>query len=261
MGDWDPDLYQRYREVRMRPLRDLFELLPHDLAGRWLDLGCGDGAPVAWAAELHGPESVVGVDASAAMLDRAQRLQGPFAWEHADAVAWLRASTASFDLVLSNALLHWLDDHAGTLDAMMDRLEPGGWLAVQMPMNHTAPTHTTMERVASEAPFDQLLAGFRVHWPQREPEFYRRHLARRLDLLAVEVRTYRMVVPSPAAILAFTAATALRPWLQQLSESAGRAFSERYVELLGEAYPPLDDAGRRVLDYRRLLAVGRRPRT
>lgn len=99
------------------PLADLLAIRPGE---RLLDLGCGDGALTErWAAR---GAVVVGIDASEDMVQAARR-RGLDA-RRADASALPFA--AEFDAVVSNAVLHWVDDLAPVLAAVRRSLRPGG---------------------------------------------------------------------------------------------------------------------------------------
>ena len=89
---------------------------------------------------------VTGVDASDTMLERTQTLKAGVSWQQADLNTW--EPEAPPDLLFSNAALHWLDDHELLFPRLMEHLNPGGVLAVQMPGNHAAPSHTLIREAA-----------------------------------------------------------------------------------------------------------------
>ena len=64
-----------------------------------------------------------------------------------------------FDLVLANASLQWVPDHAALLPRLVDKLAPGGSLAVQVPDNLDEPAHRLMREVAAAGPWAEKLAG------------------------------------------------------------------------------------------------------
>ena len=98
-----------------------------------LDVGCGDGKVTAELACAVPRGSVFGVDTSAEMI-RFARKQFPPAqisnlkFEIADARKFRFA--ASFDVLFSNAALHWVDDHQAFLRRAAAALKPGGRLVV-----------------------------------------------------------------------------------------------------------------------------------
>jgi trans-aconitate methyltransferase len=75
-----------------------------------LDLGCGDGALTAQLAELVPEGWVLGIDASRGMIDVAGKLRKTnleFKLLDIDSLDYYE----EFDLVFSNATLHWVKDH------------------------------------------------------------------------------------------------------------------------------------------------------
>jgi SAM-dependent methyltransferase/catechol 2,3-dioxygenase-like lactoylglutathione lyase family enzyme len=118
----------------------LRSMLP-PLAGlRVLDLGCGFGAFCRWARQM-GAESVLGVDLSQRMLDRA-RAQTPgagVAYCLAD-IEHFALPDASFDLVYSSLALHYVENFGDVCAAIGRSLMPGGRLvfSVEHPI-YTAP--------------------------------------------------------------------------------------------------------------------------
>lgn len=93
-----------------------------DVAARLLDLGCGDGRVTEALARIRGFD-VVGLDPSPDMV-RAARLRGLDVVE-ASASAPPFAD-ASFDVIFSNAALHWIHDHAAVVREVARLLRPGG---------------------------------------------------------------------------------------------------------------------------------------
>ena len=98
-----------------------------DLRGdeRILDLGCGDGRLTAELARLAAQGSVLGIDASETMIEAARRRAAEnlrFEVTDIDALNWAH----EFDVVFSNAALHWIKDHARLLHNVFRALRPGG---------------------------------------------------------------------------------------------------------------------------------------
>lgn len=106
----------------------LRSMLP-DLAGkRVLDLGCGFGWFCRFAAG-EGAASVLGVDVSERMLERARRetRERGVAYERADLEGYAPPAEA-FDLVYSSLAFHYIADLAGLFAGAHAALRPGGAL-------------------------------------------------------------------------------------------------------------------------------------
>jgi SAM-dependent methyltransferase len=115
-------------------------LLPALRALDVLDLGCGFGWFCRWAHE-QGAASVLGVDVSVNMLERARAAtpDGAIVYREADLETFEPAQQA-FDLAYSSLAFHYLDDLAGLLGRVHGALRPGSRLvcSVEHPMM-TAP--------------------------------------------------------------------------------------------------------------------------
>jgi trans-aconitate 2-methyltransferase len=101
-----------------------------------LDVGCGDGKVTAELARAVPQGAVMGIDASQQMIDFAQktfpRSQLPNLHFHVMDARKISASAISsaFDVVFSNAALHWVDDHQAFLRGASACLRSGGRLVV-----------------------------------------------------------------------------------------------------------------------------------
>ncbi len=152
---WDPTQYERFAAERAQPFHDLAAMLdPLDGRGRGrvVDLGCGSGELTATLAERLRAGDVLGLDNSAAMLQRAAAHAGDQTrFAAVDIGTW--TSTGDVDVVVANASLQWVPDHAGVLARWTRALSPGGQLAVQVPANHDHPSHLVATEVAASDEF------------------------------------------------------------------------------------------------------------
>lgn len=96
------------------------DLLAPQAGEHILDLGCGDGVLTAKIAAAGA--SVLGVDASAAMLEAARRRGLQVQQADGQALAF----DARFDAVFSNAVLHWMPDQPAVAAGVFRALKPGG---------------------------------------------------------------------------------------------------------------------------------------
>ena len=115
----------------------LSALLPEDFMGLdVLDLGCGYGWHSKYAAE-RGARSVLGLDPSERMLAAARERNPHPAVEYrlcsAEGYGW---PPESFDLVVSNLALHYVEDLGGVYAGVFRTLRPGG--AFVMNIEHPA---------------------------------------------------------------------------------------------------------------------------
>ena len=128
---WDPADYARNSASQAVWAGELLSRLSLPRHARVLDVGCGDGQITAQIAASVPEGFVLGVDASPPMIAhaQAQHRASHLRFEVMDA-RQLAVQAASFDLVFSNAALHWVDDHRAFLRGAAAALRPGGRLAV-----------------------------------------------------------------------------------------------------------------------------------
>src|SRR5690242_13183155 len=109
-GRWDPGQYERFKNERSRPFFDLLALVQPAPGGQAVDLGCGTGE---LTRELHrhlAASDTLGLDSSAEMLTRSAAFAGEgLTFQRGDIAAF--ADDTRWDVVFSNAALHWIPDH------------------------------------------------------------------------------------------------------------------------------------------------------
>ena len=101
--------------------------------------------------------SITGMDSSEDMVRAAHMRLPSVSFEVADIATW--QAPGPYDVILANAVLHWVRDHAALLPRLVSALSTGGSLAVQMPDNLAEPSHLLMQQVARDGPWAAKLAG------------------------------------------------------------------------------------------------------
>ncbi len=251
---WEPGQYGRFAGPRLRPGLDLLARVPLEGATRSVvDLGCGSGALFP-ALRARFPEAeLAGVDSSPEMLAQARGADADATLVEADAATW--RPDGPVDLIFSNAVLHWLPDHAALLPRLLRHCRV---LAVQMPANFGAPSHRLVGEIAARPRWAARLGGVRPGEHVLEPAAYRRLLAP----LAAEVdlweTVYWHVLEGADPVLEWVRGTTLLPVFAELGGAAAsdeaRAFTAEYALALRSAYPPEPD-GRTLFPFRRLFLV------
>ena len=254
---WDPDQYERFRAERAKPFWDLAGLVQPRPGGRVVDLGCGTGELTRELHRLLRASETVGIDSSPAMLERAREFAGEgLRFERGDIATW---EPAPFDVVFSNAALHWLPDHPQLLTRLTRALPDGGQLAVQVPANGDHPSHTVGMAVADEPPFAEVFAADAPPDPATRvlaPEAY----AELLDQLGfgeqhVRLQVYVHHLPSSEDVLEWVKGTHLTYFRARLDDKLYDLYIERYRRRL------LDEIGERqpyLYTFKRILFWGRR---
>lgn len=247
---WDPAQYERFREERQQPFYDLLKLvLPHK-GMRVLDLGCGTGELTRALHRHVKAAATLGLDSSEAMLARANEL-------HDKGLSFRKGriedidDRGAWDLVLSNAALHWVDDHPALLSRLTNALAAGGQLAVQMPANQDHASHVVAEALAKEKPFASALgnAGPRQHvLPLERYAELLSALGYRQQSVHMQVYTHRL--PSHEGVIEWVKGALLTDLRQRLGEDLYATFLARYRERL---LPLLEDKRPYLYTFKRVF--------
>lgn len=237
LKDWDPEAYERFRGFRLRPAKDLLAQIGRVPYGAIVDLGCGSGTVAMDLALKFSGQPMVGVDQSPEMLAKARETRCYTDLIEMDIAKWRAFDPVS--VIFSNAALHWLAGHDTLLPALADMVMPGGVLAVQMPRQSAAPSHALLRRLAGDMFPDRFdLAQWEPPvWPAED---YARLLADRGEVSAWETTYVQRLAPNDHArhpVRAFTQSTAMRPFVEQMSDAERGTFVAAYEAELAARYP------------------------
>lgn len=246
---WDPQTYLTFGDQRARPFHDLLaRVRTHDPAVV-VDLGCGPGNLTTLLTRRWPQAQLVALDNSPEMVRAAQERGVPAQLHDVRSFA-LPPGTG---LVVCNAVLQWIPGHTDLLRRWLQELAPGGWLAVQVPANFAAPSHTVTARLAAEPRWRELL-DLSAAVPVLEPTGY----AAAIAPLAVEVdaweTTYLHRLNGSDPVLDWITGTTLRPVRAALSTTEWARFRTELAPLLRAAYPAGAD-GVTWFPFRRVFVV------
>jgi trans-aconitate 2-methyltransferase len=244
---WSARQYVRFEDERTRPVRDLLAALPRVEAHTAIDIGCGPGNSTELLAARFPGAAVSGIDGSPDMIAAAQARLPGLRFDLEDITRWADAAggpagdgPASFDVILANAVLQWVPDHARLFPALKARLAPGGCLAVQMPDGAWAGKLANCS--AARSPID---AADRYH-----------ELLRGADCKVDVWRTtyHHSLAGGAAGVVEWFKGSGLRPFIEPLDDHERNEFLARYLAAVAQAYPAMAD-GSVLLPFPRLFIV------
>jgi trans-aconitate 2-methyltransferase len=163
------------------------------------------------------PDSTVtGLDSSPQMLEKAAAYAGPnLRFVQGDQAAL----SGEWDLIFSNAALHWTENHAELIVDLYQRLRPGGQIAVQVPSNHNHISHRIIRETAGEEPFQTVLNGFQRYAPVLSIDQYARLLFDcGADDIVVFEKVYPHILEDSDAVVEWISGTACVPYFERLGE-------------------------------------------
>ncbi len=257
MHAWDPDRYLTYADERGRPFVELVARIGAARPCTVVDLGCGAGNLTRLLAQRWPQAQVVGVDSSPEMVERAAQVDGITA-ERADIRDWVRGGDedgGTVDVLVTNAALQWVPDHLELLPALVDRVAPGGWFAMQVPGNFEEPSHTIRRDLAAEPDYAAHTEGVAAPAAHDAATYLRVLQDRGWQVDAWET-TYLHVLQGEDPVFTWVSGTGARPTLQALPDELRPRFEAEFRRRLRAAYP--DDGHGVVLPFRRVFVVAHR---
>jgi trans-aconitate 2-methyltransferase len=248
---WDPEVYLTFAAERTRPAAELLARVPLKAPRRAIDLGCGPGNSTALLAARWPQVEIEGLESSPEMLAKAKASGVRARWIAGEVETW--QPEAPYDVVFSNATLHWIAGHRALLPRLMGFVAEGGALAFQVPRNFHFPSHVLMREVAESGPWANKLAGAR-RINVEEPETVFDILAPLSKSLDIWETSYLHVLEGEDPVLDWVSGTGLRPFLAPLGADERGAFLADYRARLRQAYPRRAD-GKTLFPFKRLFAV------
>jgi trans-aconitate 2-methyltransferase len=174
---WSGAEYDRLSSPMEAMGREVLERLALDGSETVIDAGCGSGR-VTEALIARVPRGrVIGVDASASMIDAARERLGEGAELHvADLVTFDLGVEA--DAVLSTATFHWIADHEALFARLRAHLRDGGQLIAQCGgQGNIAGVHAAAREAMAAERFAPHFAGWKGPWNFATPQDTERRLA------------------------------------------------------------------------------------
>jgi trans-aconitate 2-methyltransferase len=239
---WSGAEYDRLSTPMEAMGREVLERLPLEGSETVIDAGCGSGRVTEALIARLPSGRVVGVDASASMIDAARERLGDHAELHvADLVTFDLGIRA--DAILSTATFHWIADHDALFARLRAHLRDGGRLVAQCGgQGNIASVHAVAREAMASDPYAPHFAGWQGPWNFATPQDTDRRLA---AAGFAESRAWlqpRPVTPNDAH--AYLSEINLGAHLGRLPDELKSAFVDDVIARLGG--PPI------TIDYVRL---------
>lgn len=201
-----------------------------------LDLGCGNGLITKALADKVPDGRVVGVDSSSSMLERACSHQlGNMEFRLLDIndISFDR----EFDIVFSNAAMHWIKDHNNVLRKIHASLKTGGILKMQFAGEGNCPTLSkVLEESMTSAEFSGHLDDFEWPWFMPDAESYEGILSSAgFKECRVWMEDADRYFPDERSFVGWIEQPSLVPFMTALPEESSGLFRDMVVEKTKDA--------------------------
>jgi len=268
---WDPRQYDKFQREREQPFYDLLDLVQPAPNMRVVDLGCGTGKLTRVAHDgLHARETI-GIDRSDSMLKEMRAGTQPegLRFEVGTIEAFAARShreprapadgNGGYDVILSNAALHWVQNHDELLHGLAAALAPSGQLAFQVPAQHDHLTHLIAEELTAVEPFKTAFGGWHKPQPVLTPEAYAR-LLYRCGFAAPKVRliVYPHILASRDEVVEWVKGTLLTEYARHLPAD-GELFAAFVEEYRRRLVAQLEASTPYFFPFKRILCWGQLP--
>lgn len=247
MPRWNPSDYAAHSSAQESWARELVEKLA--LAGHEhvLDIGCGDGRITEMIARLVPDGRVVGADSSEEMIHHAREAFPP---KRHPNLSFFMADARDlpfreeFDIVFSNACLHWIADHRPVLAGIARSLRPGGRILLQMGgRGNAAGVVDAVAPLIREPEWREWFGGFSFPYGFHGPDEYRVWLAE-AGFAEADARLIPkdMVHDGPEGLAGWVRTTWL-PYIERVPDHLRERFIHEIVRRYLDVCPP-DPGGR-----------------
>jgi trans-aconitate 2-methyltransferase len=259
---WDPQEYLRFADSRSRAFFELLARVGATSPRYVLDLGCGPGHLTMALAQRWPEAEILGVDSSAEMIEaaRAERARsaggaGSVRFELADLREF--KPERSPDVMIANAVLHWIPGHRDTLlPNWVGMLAPGGWLGIQMPTDCDQVLWGVLAEIRAVSPWRERLRQVPEMRLDYHPDDYLDLFARAECEVDAWESTYLHLFKGDDPVLEWFKGTAFRPIIASLEPEQTAEFFQEAGSRLRAAYPPRSYGT--VLPTRRIFAVAQK---
>jgi trans-aconitate 2-methyltransferase len=254
--DWDSALYLKFHDQRTRPCRELAARIQIASPQQVIDVGCGPGNSTRVLAQRWPKSQISAFDNSPGMLNTARASNQQVDWFLQDISSW--QPSERYDVIFSNAALHWIPDHASLLPRLFSVLKPGGALAVQMPAHYDSPLHSILLQVAEQAQWHEATREARAGLALRPPSYYYDLLAPLTTTTDLWETKYFHEMRGTDEIIDWFRATGIRPFLAALAAPIER---EQFLAQLHTQYRqafPVRSNGKVLMPFRRFFFIGYR---
>ena len=242
MHKWNPEEYAKHSAAQFAWARELIGRLNLRGDESVLDIGSGDGKVTAEMAAALPRGRVVGLDGSHEMVEFARAHYDDERFPNLEFVcmdAQRIELNHRFDIVFSNAALHWIEDHPAVLKGLNRLMRRGGKLIISCGGHGNAmEILEAVEAVTAKDRWRKYFEGFVFPYHFYGPAEYSRWLPEAgLSSLRVELVPKDMPQPGAEGLAAWIRTTWL-PFTERVPESEREEMIQEVAKAHVNRFPP-----------------------
>lgn len=240
MSDWNSAQYTKFAGERTQPSLDLIGRISNLRPGNILDIGCGPGNSTAALKQAFPNAQILGIDSSEDMLRKARATHPDIRFASCRVPEELGSLDDSYDLVFSNACIHWIPGQEALLRAIFSIMNPGATLAIQLPLTQKAPFYRVLYSLAKAPQWRDKLGNIQ-NFHNLQPEEYYDVLTSLAEDFTIWETVYYHTVGSVAQVIEWYKGSGLRPYLDALSEPEQEQLQQELLYEMEKTYPVQKD--------------------
>lgn len=239
---WDARDYRKSSSAQLQWARELLGKLQLRGNERVLDIGCGDGKITAEIAKCLSIGSVLGIDNSEEMINFSIENFPQDEYRNLDfklVDTQKLPFDSEFDVIFSNATLHWVIDHLNVLQGIKKSLKPGGRILLQMGgRGNASALFTVLDSMMAKDRWGKFFRDFSFPYGFYGVGDYRMWLKRTgLKEKRIELIPKDMTQKGKDGLASWIRTTWL-PYTQRVSEVLQDDFIQDLVDRYTENFPP-----------------------
>jgi trans-aconitate 2-methyltransferase len=243
---WDAKDYQNNSEVQQKWARELIAKIKLKGNESVLDIGCGDGKITAEIAKELPDGSIIGVDNSEDMIDLANK---NFPYKTYKNVLFKLCDAKKldfnneFDIIFSNATLHWVKNHIPVIKGIEKALKENGKILLQMGGKGNArEIIKTVNLIKNKSEWKKYFINFKFPYSFYGPDKYRIFFDNTgLEINYIKLISKDMTHKDKEGLNGWIRTTWF-PYTNRIPENLRNLFIDEIINAYIEKYP-LDDNG------------------
>lgn len=234
---WDSKQYLKFAEERKQPCIDLINRLD-DNYNYILDLGCGPGNSTNNLKNKYENAKIIGMDIDDNMLAKARIDHPNISFIKGNIPNDLDLLNNKFDLIFSNACIHWIKEQDKLINSVYNKLNDNGVFAVQIPITQESLFYKNLYSLIGNK-WEKLKSINNFH--NLNAEGYYNKLTNLFKEVTIWKTDYYHIVDNKNMVIEWYKGSGLKPYLDALDDCKKDIFLDDLRDMINKNYKLLDD--------------------